>query len=335
VARQKKRVTLADVAREAGVSTMTVSRVINNKGEISDQTRQRINEIIDKLDYRPSRLARGLATSQTYILGLIVPDIANPYFATLASGAEQIAWDNGYILLLCNTQEDPEREREVLRLLEQTYVDGVLVSGSRLEDDDLLPLLENQRAVVLLNREMPSQVAAQIQVNNIGGAHIAVQHLIRTQHQRIGLLTGPSTSQSAHLRAQGYRQALGEAGFDVDPALQVFCTPDEEGGHSAALQMLERAPDLDGLFCYNDLVAIGALQACQEQGKTIPQDIAIIGCDDIPLARFIKPALTTLRADIQQLGRLGLTALIARIQGEKQPSRVMIDFELVIRESAP
>lgn len=335
VNRPKKRVTMEDIAREAGVSTMTVSRVLNNKGETSADTRERIYRIANELDYRPSRIARSLATQQSYTLGLIVPDIANPYFAELASGAEKIAWEQGYNVLLCNTQENAEREQDVLRLLEETQVDGVLLCATRLPDDVLLPLLEKHRAVVLLNREIDSEAVGMVNVQDDYGAQIAVQHLIQRGRQQIGFLAGPPNSQSARLRARGFLRAHAAAQRPTHNLPQLDCAPDSRGGHTAARRLLEQHPALDALFCYNDLVAVGALQACREMGKRVPQDIAIVGCDDIPLASLVWPPLTSVRADVHHLGELALHMLIKCVQGKQPQPQIRIKPQLVIRESAP
>lgn len=333
--KRKNRVTIEDVARVAEVSTMTVSRVLNNKGEIRDETRQRILATIDALGYRPSRVARSLATNRSYILGVIVPDIANPFFAQLVSGAEAVAWEHGYNVLLCHTQEDLKREHTVLQLLEDTQVDGILICSARLPDEQLIPLLAKQEAAVLLNRQVSSRFAGSIRVNDIDGAMAAVQHLLNTGHKRVGHIAGPTNSTSARERLRGFVLVNEAAGYRENIDCQISCSPDTRSGYQAAMTLLQRHPELDGIFCYNDLVAVGVLQACRELGKRVPDDIALIGCDDIPLATLISPALTTLGVDKERLGADAIRILIDRIQGKQSTDEIVVEQELIIRESAP
>ncbi|MCB9450428.1 MAG: LacI family DNA-binding transcriptional regulator [Anaerolineaceae bacterium] len=333
--KRSNRVTIEDVARAAGVSTMTVSRVLNHKGEIREETRQRVLKIIDDMGYRPSRVARGLATNRTYILGVIVPDIVNPFFAQLVSGAQAAAWQRGYNVLLCHTGENAEREEAVLHLLEDTQVDGVLVCSARLSEEELLPLLEKQDAAILLNRQIGSKLAGVIRVNDADGAVQAVTHLLHSGRERIGLIAGPPGSISSQERRRGFALANEAAHHPENVALQIDCAPNVESGYQAGLALLQAHPDINGLFCYNDLVAVGALQACKELGKPVPDDIALVGCDDIPLAGLISPALTTLAVDKEQLGAAAIQLLIDRIQNQTMADETVVEQTLAIRESAP
>src|SRR6266498_5033276 len=179
------KVTIADVAREAGVSSQTVSRVINNKGEISIDTRSSVQAVIARLGYRPSSIARSLATKRTHTIGLSVPDIANPFWPEIARGVEDVTWERGYHVFLCNTTEAPEREETILQLLEDKRVDGVIVAGSRLPDDRLLPLIEKHRAAVLVNRVLAGSVAGSVRIDAAHGAMLAINHLLARQRRRI------------------------------------------------------------------------------------------------------------------------------------------------------
>jgi LacI family transcriptional regulator len=181
-----KRITIADVAREAGVSLMTVSRVINHKSDVSPSTRQRVWDIIERLGYRPSGLARGLATSRTRTLGLVIPDVANPFFADVARGVEQQAYAEGYNVFLCNTDEDPRREEAVLQSLEEKRVDGLLLCSSRLEDDALSAALEQHSAAVLINRQVGEDDAGVALIDDELGGRLATEHLLQAGHWAIG-----------------------------------------------------------------------------------------------------------------------------------------------------
>jgi LacI family transcriptional regulator len=330
-----QKITIADVAREAGVSSQTVSRVINNKGEIRDSTRQQVMQVIERLGYRPSSIARGLVTSRTYTIGLSVPDIANPFWPEVARGIEDVAWERGYNLFLCNTTEDPRREAAILELLEEKRVDGVIVAGSRLPDDQFLPLIKGHQAVVLVNRAVPHELAGSVMVDAIGGAAQGVQHLVARGRRRIGFLAGPQHSYNGKRHLHGYTEAVRGAGMTVDPSLIVACPPTIESGTQAAIDLLSRHPDVDAIYCYNDLIAIGALEGCAQQGRRVPDDIAIVGYDDILLARMVRPALTTIRSRQYDLGLAAVEMLLARIAGQVETEEVIISTELVVRESAP
>jgi LacI family transcriptional regulator len=331
------RVSIADVAREAGVSRQTVSRALNNKGEISDATLRRVLAVIDRLDYRPSTIARGLATRHTRTIGLIVPDIANAFFADISRGADDLAHPAGYSLLLRNTAEDPEREAELLGSLEQRAVDGVLLCSSRLSDECLAELVSRHEAVVLINRTLPG--VSSVCVDDFRGAALRVAHLLRSGRHRIGVLTGTRMSHSGRERERGYRESLAEAGLPVDSALIARCAvPDIEGGYAAACRLLEAQPDIDGLICYNDLAATGALRACAELGRRVPDDVAVTGADDILLACLVTPALTTVRADRQAIGAAAARLLLGQLNDSadgRSCQSLVIEPELVIRASAP
>lgn len=334
----KKRTTIADVARAAGVSLMTVSRVINNKPGVGDDLRQRILALAEELGYRPNQLARGLATRQTATIGLIVPDIANPFFAQIARGAEDVAFEHGYSLFLINTAEDLTREVAALDSLWQKEIDGVILCSSRLPVDELEASVERFPAVLLLNRELSTPLAnvAVLNVNDSLGAEIAVRHFLAHGRTRIALIAGPVTSVSAQRRLDGYRSALRSAGLLFDPMMLEHCTPNIEGGLAAAQAILARRPKVEAILAFNDLIAIGAIQACQATGRSVPEDVAIIGADDIPLATMVHPRLTTVRVNLVTIGRTAMQMLLTMVgrDGSDTPAIYQIDPELVIRESA-
>ncbi len=329
-----KRITIADVAREAGVSLMTVSRVINHKSDVSPSTRQRVLEIIQRLGYRPSGLARGLATNRTRALGLVIPDVANPFFADVVRGVEQQAYAEGYNVFLCNTDEDPQREAAVLQSLEEKRVDGLLLCSSRLDDEALSAALERHPFVVLINRKVGGGDVGVALIDDELGGRLATEHLLRAGHQAIGFLAGPSTSYSGRQRAVGYRAALEAVNIDYNPAWTPHCAPGVGGGQQTARELLTGYPELTALFCYNDLVAIGALQACAELGLSAPTDLAVVGYDDIPAAALVSPALTTCRVPRHELGAQATRLLLDRVGG-KLDSKIVLPPELVVRASAP
>jgi LacI family transcriptional regulator len=330
------RVTISDVAREAGVSMMTVSRVINDKGEISPSTRQHVMEVIEQLGYRPSSIARGLATQRTGTLGLVVPDIANPFFSEVARGAEDRASAASYNIFVCNTDESPQHELAVLEALEEKRVDGVVLCSSRLPDDSLCVALEHHPAAVLVNRRPALASAGAILLADEQGARAATGHLIQAGHTSVGFLAGPMTSYSGQQRSKGYRAALAAAGISYNPAWVRSCSAQVEGGQATVLTLLTDCPELTALFCYNDLVAVGALLACAELGRRVPDDLAVVGFDDIPMAALVTPALTTCRVPRHELGEQAMKLLLDRIDGcAVQCDEIVLQTELIVRASAP
>jgi LacI family transcriptional regulator len=332
-----ERITMAQVARQAGVSLMTVSRVINNKEGVGEVTRSRVQAIIEQLGYRPSDIARGLVTKRTGTLGLVIPDVANPFYAEVVRGAEHLAYEEGYNVFLCNTEEDTQRELDVLQSLVEKRVDGVVVCSSRLGDDELEETVASHPAAVLINRRLDSDDVGSVLIDDSLGGKMATRHLLQTGHKAIGFLAGPSASYSGRWRAGGYRAALAAAGEPYNPDRMRHCSPMVEGGREAALELLAAQPDLTALFCYNDLVAIGALQACADLGRSVPDDIAIVGFDDIPLAALVTPPLTTCHVPRLALGSEAMRLLLGKIKGRDGETckEVLLRPKLVVRSSAP
>lgn len=333
------RATMADVARQVGVSLMTVSRVINNKDGVSPATRRRVLDAIERLGYRPSGIARSLATRHTGTLGLVVPDVANPFFSDVARGAEQVAYAEDYNVFLCNTEEDPQRELDVLASLEEKRVDGVVLCSSRLDDGELCKVMARHPAVVLVNRRLDSQGdnVSTVLVDDLLGGRMVAQHLLDRGHHTIGFLAGPPGSRSGRQRLQGYRAALTRAKLSPNPAWVRNCSPTVEGGQDATRELLNAIPQLTAVFCYNDLVAIGALQACADLGRRVPKDLTVVGFDDIPLAALVTPPLTTCRVPRYELGVQAVRLLLDQINGCPSGcvTQVVLQPELIIRASAP
>jgi LacI family transcriptional regulator len=334
-----RKVTVADIARKAGVSIMTVSRVINHQRDVSPETRRRVQEIINRLNYRPSGIARSLVTRHSGTIGLVIPDVSNPFFSDMALGAEHVACAEGYNVYLCNTEEDPQRELNVIESLEEKRVDGVVLL-SRLEPRQLAVVVAQSPAVVLINRPMPGRNKTRdvgvVRLDDVLGGRLVAQHLLERGHRAIGVLAGPATSHSGRNRVKGYRQKMAEAGLPLDPAWERPCAPTVGGGQIAARELIRGHPELTALICYNDLVAVGALQTCAELGRIVPRDLAITGYDDIPLAALVTPPLTTCRAPRYELGAEAVRLLLDRIQGSSKVCKeIILQPQLVIRVSAP
>jgi LacI family transcriptional regulator len=315
---------------------MTVSRVINNKGEISETTRKRVQETIDQLGYRPSSIARGLVTDRTGTVGLVVIDNANPFFSEVARGVEDVAYAEGYNVFLCNTEEDIAREIAVLQSLEEKRVDGVILCSSRLDDDDLKAALRHYSAVVLVNRTAPVEQFGTIVLDDEKGAQIATEHLIQSGHRAIGFLAGPRRSRSGQMRVKGYRTTLEACGLTYNAEWVRQCLPVVESGQEIAQALLNDHPELTAMICHNDLTAVGALQACTDAGRRVPDDVAVVGFDNIPLAAWVTPPLTTCDFPKYQLGSQAMQMLLARINDCSQGcENIVVQPELIVRASAP
>ena len=332
----KKRTTLADIARSAGVSLMTVSRAVNNKPGISEELRGKILAMAEEVGYQPSHIARSLATNRTCTIGLVVPDNINPFFAQIARGVEDVAYENGYNIFLVNTAEILDREVAAHNSLWQKSIDGVILCSSRLPAEELETQTQRFPAAVLLNRELSSPLpkTVTINVNDLRGAQLAMQHFVNQGRSRIAYINGPATSTSARRRLDGYRAGLKTFDLPFDAQIVESCFPNTECGREATSLLLARRPDIDAIYAFNDLIAVGAMQICLEAGKHVPGDVAIIGVDDIPLATIIRPQLTTLHVNLSHIGRLAMHALLEIIEGDASPSAIRIEPELYVRDSA-
>jgi LacI family transcriptional regulator len=336
--RSTKRVTIANVANYAGVTKTTVSRVLNNKGEISAETRERVLKAVEHLGYRRSRIARGLATDQTFLLGLIVPSITNEFFTEIARGAENTAWENDYKILLCNTEGDWDREEGMFLFLEDIQVDGIVVCSPRLPEERLVPLVEQFQNVVVVNGQGIAwrELVGAIETDDAGGMKLAVNHLLASGRCRLTYLGGPPDARVSTERYHGFLHALEAAGYTSNPAWHTACHPANLiGGYEATKRLSHVLSELDGLVCFNDQVAAGAIRACTEMGFRVPDDIAVTGCDDIQLATLVQPSLTTLQTPKQAIGALAVNMLLERISGQHKHEAITIEQTLIIRESAP
>jgi LacI family transcriptional regulator len=337
-----RRITIKDVAREAGVSPQTVSRAVNDKGEIRPETRERILRVAERLGYRPNSVARSLATRRSRNIGLVVPDVSNPFFASVARGIEDAAHDASYNVFLCNTDENIEREISAIHSLEAQRVDGLLLCSSRLSEPELAEVADRFEPLVLVNRRIDRPQTGCVIVDDAKAMQEAVLHLLRLGHRRIGMLAGPLQSHSGRERVKGYQQAMRM--YDIAPpaSWQMYCPPQLQGGQIAAHQLLQQAPELTALVAYNDLVAIGALHACAERGLDVPKDCAIVGCDDVLLAALVSPALTTIHIPTYDLGQQAMGLLLDMIEpGEPSPIRlpgepcipIVVSPHLILRDS--
>jgi LacI family transcriptional regulator len=337
--RHKKRPTQADVARLANVSQTTVSLVLNNESiaSVPPETRQRIREAMEALGYVPDHLARSLRTRKTYTIAGIIPDITNPFYPAFERGIQDVADRHGYDLMMYNTDGSATKEQRILRSIRQGRVDGVIAVLFHLNARDLLPLLDMSIAVVRLEAT-PKQAGAapldNLYVDNIGAAQRAAAYLFGKGHRRIGMLTG-QRGPGAN-RVLGYQRALAEHQIPLDQ--QLICSNDFTlaGGYAGMRTLLALAAGPTAVFAANDLMAMGAMNAIRAAGLRIPQDVAVVGFDDIPAAALVTPALTTVTQFQEQLGQRAARMLLERIDGTATEGGRCVEMpaELVIRESA-
>ena len=338
--------TIRDVAKQAGVSTATVSRVISGADPAKPQTRARVLAAIETLGYRPSAVARSLKLRTTRTLGLLVTDIQNPYFPEIVRAVEDAALERNLAVMLCNGADDPGREENYLDLLVDRRVDGIIIASSGLQERQGA-WLARQRSVpvVLVNWAAPDMRLPAILGDNRQGGRLATEHLLSLGHRRIGHLSAPARNAAAGERRDGIREALERAGQDPDSLVVVEGDGQVAGGERAVHELLKRMPDITGIVCYNDLTAIGAVRTLRSLGRQVPADISIVGYDDIALSAWVDPPLTTIAQPTAEMGRwavrrlgelLGLAEVgDARggVKGSLGPPPVILPVELRERAS--
>src|SRR5712691_8123453 len=289
--REAMRVTIREVAASAGVSAMTVSRVINESPRVSDETRRRVEAAIAELGYVPNRLARGLIRRRTGTLGVIVPDVANPFFTLVVRGAEEVAWRAGFNVILCNTQGDLERERGYLEDMLAFQVEGLLIApvGER-SRSNLRVLEKNHVPFVLIDRKIAGYDGDLVQGDSVAGARRLVEHLIGLGHRRIGMVTETSEVSTARDRLSGYRQALERAGIEFRPELVAESSAiDPRAAHDATLRLLDLAEPPTAIFSVNNIDVVGVSAAARARGLEIPRDLAVVCFDDLEHASRFQP----------------------------------------------
>ncbi|MEZ4865207.1 MAG: LacI family DNA-binding transcriptional regulator [Caldilineaceae bacterium] len=333
----KQRVTIRDVARAAGVSHQTVSRVINGSEELSPATRSRVLEAIQRLNYRPSRTARSLAMQRTQTVGLLVPNIANPYFAEIAHGAQEAARAQHYSVLLGNTNWEPPEELQLLHSLAAHPVDGIILCSARSSDEALTAFCDSYRPIVLGGRLFTHPNASLVRSDHASGMRLVIQHLQRQGHTKIAMLAGPmvAPTMSNALRLNEFRRAMSCAGLTLDGRWIVHGPLTMEGGYQSARHLFATVPEVTALCAHNDLVAIGAMKACREGGRRVPAECAVIGYNDTDLAAMVDPPLTTVRVDTFAVGRQQMQRLLEMIAQPEQtfPELILPVTELVERGS--
>ena len=334
MASKKLAVTIRDVADLAQVSVTTVSHVINNTRYVEPNTRERVQTAIKSLNYRPNSLARSLRRRGTATIGLLVPDNSNPFFAEVARVVEDLGFEQGYSVILCNSDGSEEREARYVDVLLSKQVDGLLVISAGSHPNFASSILSSHVPLVVVDRETPELQADQVLLDNEAGGALATNYLLDLGHERIGIIIGPNEAAPSALRLQGFRRALEGRGHPWDESRCVVGNFNYSGGEQGARQLLEAHPDLTAIFATNDLMAMGAVNQARRRGYRVPDDLSVIGFDNISQSATFYPPLSTIAQPIETLGRHSLHLLLARITGdESPPQRVVLQPSLVIRES--
>ncbi|MFD2176827.1 HTH-type transcriptional repressor PurR [Veronia pacifica] len=328
--------TIKDVARMAGVSTTTVSHVINKTRFVAESTTKKVWNAVDELNYAPSAVARSLKCNTTRTIGMLVTKSTNPFFAEVVHGVEEYCYNEGYTLILCNTEGNLTKQRDYLRMLAEKRVDGLLVMCSDLTDE-LMGLLEKKKPLPMVVMDWGTEHVSEadcIQDNAEMGGYLATKHLVENGHKHIGCISGQMDKLTCSERLNGFRKALEEADIEVNPEWLVEADFECDAAVDAAKQILSLSERPTALFCFNDIMALATISTLQEAGVRVPEDISVIGYDNIDLAGFFSPPLTTVHQPKKRLGKTAIKLLLNRIADKENEQQIFeMHPELVVRQS--
>ena len=332
------KVTIKDIARVAKVSIATVSKVVNGKDHnITTATRQRVLETINELNYVPNRIASSMITKNTYTIGLVIPDITNPFFPEVARGVEDYANQAGYHVVLCNSDNNPKKESTYIYMLQEKMVDGIIITSTSANniEESVRHNIRIDIPVITVDRDLANfRTKGKILVDNVAGAFDAVSFMIEKGYRKIVHLSGTINSTPSVQRLEGYRKALEYNNIEFNPDLYLEGTYDIEFGYEGIKKIIDKKIDFDSVFCGNDLIAIGAMKAAKELGYKVPSEIGVMGFDNSYLAGLVSPSLSTVNQPNYQMGYKAAELLINYIKNPSEPhNEVVLKTELVIRES--
>lgn len=327
--------TIHDVARLAGVAPITVSRVINNSGYISQETRDRVEAAIVELGYVPNIIARSLRSKRTNTLALVLTDITNPFFTAIARGVEDTASDAGFTVIYCNTDESVDEEAKYLQLLLQKQVDGILLVPARSTSRSFELISEQGTPVVVLDRRVPNVAADVVRCDSVEGAYRLIRLLIEQGHRRIAVLSGPQGVSTGEDRVLGYQNAMVEAGI-YDDRRVFYGAFTQASGYEMAMRALSLNPQPTALFAGNNFIAVGALKALKDSGLKVPEDISLVSFDDLPSAWMVEPFLTIAAQPPYEMGCKATQLLLNRLKGEipTDCQEIILPIELIVRRSS-
>lgn len=330
------KITLKEIAAIAGVSTTTVSKILNKKDQkLSEATRQRVLKIADEYNYIPNSLARSMVTKRTRTLGLIVPDITNPFFPEIARGVEDKANEEDYNIILCNTDNDIEKEERNISMLIEKMVDGIIILPSSKRTTDFNSLKNILMPIVLVDRDVDiKNVQAKVLVDNYDGSYNAVKYLLDEGYRKIAFITGPLTSVTALQRLKGYKHALDEYNVKFDESYILEGSFRRSWGREAVKILIEEKKSFDAVFCGNDLIAISTMKTIKEYGYKVPEQIGVLGYDDIYISEMVEPPLSTVRQPKYLMGYKAAQITINAIEKKSTKGEIaLLKTELIVRES--
>jgi LacI family transcriptional regulator len=322
VTRASQRATIEDVAKAAGVSVATVSQVLNGRRPVATSTKARVLQIIEELGYRPNAFGRGLRTSRSDMVGVVLPDLANPFYPALVRGLQNRLYASGYHTVICNTDGDPAHERELLADLIDRQVDGLVLVTFTLGPSDLAAIVPRSTPLIVIGT---IEGFDHVHTNDLGAAYEMTTYLLEAGYESVGHLAGPKGVGPADLRLAGYEAAIndrGQGGVSTTVARGEFSLV---GGAKALVNLVERGALPRSIFCANDLMALGAIEAAQSLGLDVPNDLAVAGFDDIEAASLLRPALTTVANPVAEVGTTAATVLLERMAGSVAPP---VDIEI-------
>lgn len=328
--------TIHDVARKAGVAPITVSRVINKSGYISQETRVRVEEAISELGYVPNTLARSLRSKRTNTLALILTDITNPFFTTLARGVEDAASDAGYTVIFCNTDESPTEEKKYLQVLLQKQVDGILLVPARSSGESVELVQKHGTPVVVIDRHVKAGNVDVVRGDSLQGSYALTKLLLDLGHRRLAIISGPKDVSTSEDRVEGFRQALSERQIPVDSQMVYYGGYTQKYGYDITRKILELPNRPTGIVAANNFISLGSMKALLDAGMRVPEDIALVGFDDLPSGMVIFPFFTVAAQPAYQMGQTAFKLLLARLH-EQEPGackEIILPVEIIVRQSS-
>ncbi len=326
---------MKDIAKIVGVSESTVSRAINNKPGVGEKSKEEILEVAKKYNYRPNQLARNLAKQSTNMLGLILPDISSLFYSEVAKGIQDVARENNYQLILCNTDCDSQEEKDYIEWMQNNKIAGIIFLGKGLDNDEIIKLALSDYPLVLADRLIEELMIPSVIIDNNAGAYNATEHLINKGYEEIALINGPKKELRSQSRLQGYKKALVDFGIEFKSELVLNKELTRESGYQSFLELMEFENPPTAIFAANDLLAVGLVEAIKTGGYLIPDDIAVVGFEDTIVTSIINPSLTTVAQPMYQLGVLSAQKLFSLIKEEEVKEQIKIlETELIVRDSA-
>ncbi|WP_437889263.1 HTH-type transcriptional regulator GalS [Phytobacter sp. V91] len=324
-------VTIRDVARQAGVSVATVSRVLNNSALVSQETREAVTRAVAQLGYRPNANAQALATQVSDTIGVVVMDVSDAFFGALVKAVDVVAQQHQKYVLIGNSYHEAEKERHSIEVLIRQRCNALIVHSKALSDEELAGFMEQIPGMVLINRVVPGYAHRCVELDNVSGATMATRMLLNHGHQRIGYLASSHHIEDNCLRREGWFKALTEHGIVAPDSWVGIGAPDMQGGEAAMVELLGRNLQLSAVFAYNDSMAAGALTALKDNGIAVPQHLSLIGFDDIPIARYTDPQLTTVRYPIASMARLATELALMGAAGKLDPEATHCFMPTLVR----